>query len=112
MMTQQEEIAAGRAVSPATWPLISNISFYVKNTLESWGVDCSDWVGEAVGGGNGGAGGVGGGGPDVAKVLDLLLDVRQEVCVCVRVCVLECAKARESARARESAYDGQPRALL
>jgi len=109
MMTQQAEIAAGRDVSPATWPLISNISFYVKNTLESWGVDCSDWVGEAVGGGTGGGGG---GGPDVAKVLDLLLDVRQEVRVCVRVCVLECAKARESARARERACDGHPRALL
>ena len=59
--------------SAAAWPLLSNISFYVLHTLESWGVDCSDWVAAArpeI---------VSGHGPDVKGVLDVLLDVRQEV---------------------------------
>eukprot|EP00960_Hanusia_phi_P077561 768712-Hanusia_phi.AAC.2 len=26
------------------WPLLTNITHYVQDSLEGWGVDCSDWV--------------------------------------------------------------------
>jgi hypothetical protein len=68
-------------------------SFYVRETLEGWGIECSDWVGRGDGREGGGGGVCGGGpshGPDVESVLDLLLDVRKEVCVCVCVYVCVC----------------------
>eukprot|EP00802_Teleaulax_amphioxeia_P004059 Tamp_04063.p1 GENE.Tamp_04063~~Tamp_04063.p1 ORF type:complete len:220 (-),score=25.88 Tamp_04063:2278-2937(-) len=74
---QHEEVAAGQPPSPAAWPLISNVCCYVRHTLETWGVDCRDWLapGDAVETERGAAKVQ----PDAGEVIELLLHVRQQV---------------------------------
>jgi hypothetical protein len=50
------DLRSSGAPDTAAWPLVGNIAHYVRETLESWGLETSEWCGDspvAAGGGGG-----------------------------------------------------------